>query len=106
MYNKNKLFESVEKDNKNAIIENIKKEYLSGKTIKEISENYSFSERQVRYIINYYLKMNNSCRNKGGKIMKEKDNKIKKATLEDLIKKAKIVKEQKDSTNKKVENNN
>lgn len=101
-----KLFENVNEESKNAIIENIKKDYLNGKTIKEISEDYSFSERQIRYIINYYLKYNKSYKKGGNMKNKAEVNKGRKATVEDLIKKAKNVKDQKSSTNKKVENNN
>ena len=41
MYYKKGIFENVEY--KRAIIQNIEKDYLTGKTIKEIAENYSFS---------------------------------------------------------------
>ena len=126
MYKKG-LFENVEdKKSKQAIIRNIEKDYLSGATLKQISENYSFTERQVRYIINHYLKLNrkdykidNKRKEKNmGKeqiIIKVDDDKFlvddkpaRKATLDDLMKKVRIIKREmkRKSTNKKVENNN
>jgi hypothetical protein len=126
MYKKG-LFENVEdKKSKQAIIRNIEKDYLSGATLKQISENYSFTERQVRYIINHYLKLNRKDykrdlkrkeknMGKNHEVIKVDDDKFlvddkpaKKATVDDLIKKAKIVKREmkRKSTNIKVENNN
>ena len=123
MYYKKGLFENVQ--GKQAIIRNIEKDYLSGKTIKEISEDYSFNQRQVRYIIEHYLKINRKeYKGKEKKRMMEesnsetikidKDNYLvdgkpaRKATVKDLMEKAKLAKKEmkKKSTNKKVENNN
>ena len=126
MYRKG-IFENVE-DNKSkqAIIRNIEKDYLSGATIKQIAEDYSFTERQVRYIIDHYLKLNRKeykrnlkrkekLMGKEHEIIKVDDDKYliddkpaKKATIDDLIKKARIVKREmkRKSTNIKVENNN
>lgn len=126
MYKK-RLFENVEdKKAKQAIIRNIEKDYLSGATLKQISEDYSFTERQVRYIINHYLKLNRKDYKKDNKrkeknmekeqiIIKVDDDKFlvddkpaRKATLDDLMKKVRIIKREmeRNSTNKKVENNN
>ena len=123
MYYKKGLFENVQ--GKQAIIKNIEKDYLSGKTIKEISEDYSFNQRQVRYIIEHYLKINRKeykgkekkCmveESNGETIKIDKDNYLidgkpaKKATVQDLVEKAKLARKEmkKKSTNKKVENNN
>ena len=126
MYKK-RLFENVEdKKAKQAIIRNIEKDYLSGATLKQISEDYSFTERQVRYIIDHYLKLNRKDYKKDIKrkeknmgkeqvIIKVDDDKFlvddkaaRKATLDDLMKKVRIIKREmkRKSTNKKVENNN
>jgi hypothetical protein len=119
---KRKIFENV--NDKSYLIRNIEKDYLSGKTLKEIANDYSFSERQIRHIINYYIKIDRKRVKKQLKrkeeLMKEHevikldddkflvDNKpAKKATLEDMVSKAKeeLRKQKKRSTNKKVENN-
>ena len=123
MYYKKGIFENVEY--KRAIIQNIEKDYLTGKTIKEIAENYSFSPRQVRYIIEHYIKINrkdykNKQRKEKFMITEEVvkidddnylvgDKPARKATINDLVEKAKVAKKEmkkKNSTNKKVENNN
>ena len=122
MYYKKGLFKNEE--TKRAIINNIKDDYLSGKPISEISEDYGFSKRQIKYIISYYIKINRreykkelsrrrSMINADDVIVKIDDEnyivgdkRAKKCTLDDLIKKAnKTKKGKRKSTIKKVENN-
>ena len=122
MYKK-RIFENV--TNKGVLIKNIEKDYLAGKTIREIAEDYSFTERQIRHIINYYIKIDRKDvkkqLRKKEEVMREReiikvdddkflvdDKPARRTTLEDMISKAneELRKQQrKKSTNKKVENN-
>lgn len=119
MYKTKGLFKNV--NDKWAIINNIKKDYLEGKSIDEITENYSFSKRQIRYIIEHYIKINRREYNKSMKNKMNEDDKIikidddnfmvgdkpaRKATIDDLLKKAKLAKKEanKSTTKQVVEN--
>ena len=121
MYKK-RIFENV--TNKSVLIRNIEKDYLTGKTIREIAEDYSFTERQIRHIINYYIKIDRKDvkkqLRKKEEVMRERviikvdddkflvdDKPARRTTLEDMISKAneELRKQRKKSTNKKVENN-
>lgn len=111
--------------NKKAILKNIFKDYvLEDMTIKEIAENYGYSERQIKYIVDHYIKINKKEYKKFKR--KEKDNMennniikvddknymvddrmARKSTIYDLVYKANLAKKEmkKKSTNKTVENN-
>ena len=49
----NSVFGNI--SDKDAILRNIYRDIMAGKTTKEISGDYGFTERQIRYIRNYYL---------------------------------------------------
>lgn len=97
------------------ILDNIYDDYvIKNMTIVELADKYGYSVRQIRYIIKKYLcvKKESRCRRKINieKIDKNEfivDGKFaRKSTLEDLIEKANMVnKNEKESTNKKVEKN-
>lgn len=115
MYKKGSIFNNNE--SKMSILTNIYYDTLNGKTDKEIADNYGYSARQIKYIRDHYL---NIKKPKGGykknmddeKLVKIDDNNFiiggkcaKKATVEDLMEKAKEIKRKNKNTNKKVENN-
>lgn len=66
------LFKDTEQ--KRAILKNILEDYVTNDmSIKELADNYGYSARQIRYIINHYL-----CVKKGSgkKKMKEEIEKL------------------------------
>jgi hypothetical protein len=95
---------------RDAIIKTLKEDYIDkNKSIKEIAEEYGFTERQIRYLITNYLGIKKGSGNyrhkKGVTKMKEESEfeeytikgkkvKARKATVQDLMLKADLIKEQ------------
>lgn len=119
MWRKRQLIIFKDEQHKDTILKNIFKDYvIEDMTIKELADNYGYSERQIRYIIEKYLnfKKGSGCKKKMELEIEriDKDNFIindklyKRSTLENLVEKAERAKRKMNknkSTNTQVENN-